>query len=52
MNEEEGASATAGEGAHHLHCTAPGMTYCMCRLGVYMNTVEGLLLSESGGCVM
>ena len=29
VNEEEvvGASATAGEGAHHLHCTAPGMTH-------------------------
>ena len=31
VNEEEvvGASATASEGAHHLHlhCAAPGMTY-------------------------
>ena len=41
VNEEEvvGASATAGEGAHHLHCTAPGMTYVVAWwLGVHMDT--------------
>ena len=55
VNEEEvvGASTTAGEGAHNLHCTAPGMSYAVAWWpGVHMNTVEGVPLSESGGCVM
>ena len=51
VNEEEvvGASATAGEGAHHLHCTA---LYCTAPGGLVYMAVEGVPLSESGGCVM